>query len=323
MIYVSHRLDELYAVCDRVTIMRDGRTVARAPMAEIEPRYELVSTMLGRELAETPHRRGRARRGAPTGEPLLEAERPAPRPRAATGVAVDRPRRDRRAGRPARVRPHRDGARHLRRGPARRRHDRRRRRAASRRSPAGDAIAPGSALLGGPQGRGHHPEHVGAREPDARPAAASAPARHRRRGAQREIVDRFIKRARHQVLEPGPADPRAVRRQPAEGAARPLAVHEPEAAAPRRADARHRRRRQARDPGARAAARRRGPGGAADLLGARGDHRRVPTASSCCATAGRSPSSPAIRSPRTRSCRRWPRVRPPMTRCGTSPAGAT
>ncbi len=27
-IFISHRLDELYAICDRVTIMRDGRTVA-------------------------------------------------------------------------------------------------------------------------------------------------------------------------------------------------------------------------------------------------------------------------------------------------------
>ena len=32
MIFVSHRLDELYAVCDRVTIMRDGRTVAVSAM---------------------------------------------------------------------------------------------------------------------------------------------------------------------------------------------------------------------------------------------------------------------------------------------------
>ncbi len=30
-IFITHRLDELYAVCDRVTIMRDGRTVAVAP----------------------------------------------------------------------------------------------------------------------------------------------------------------------------------------------------------------------------------------------------------------------------------------------------
>jgi monosaccharide-transporting ATPase len=57
VVFVSHRLDELYAICDRVTIMRDGRTVATAPMSEVS-RIELVTKMLGRELAEQlSHRR--------------------------------------------------------------------------------------------------------------------------------------------------------------------------------------------------------------------------------------------------------------------------
>src|ERR671928_332958 len=51
VIFVSHKLDELYAVCDRVTIMRDGRTVQVAPMAELT-RLDLVTTMLGRELTQ-------------------------------------------------------------------------------------------------------------------------------------------------------------------------------------------------------------------------------------------------------------------------------
>src|ERR1700712_6009307 len=51
VVFVSHRLDELYAVSDRVTIMRDGRTIEQRAMSEIS-RYELVSKMLGRELAE-------------------------------------------------------------------------------------------------------------------------------------------------------------------------------------------------------------------------------------------------------------------------------
>ncbi|MBV9812359.1 MAG: sugar ABC transporter ATP-binding protein, partial [Acetobacteraceae bacterium] len=50
VIFVSHKLDELYAVCDRVTIMRDGRTVRVAPMREIG-KLDLVATMLGREAA--------------------------------------------------------------------------------------------------------------------------------------------------------------------------------------------------------------------------------------------------------------------------------
>jgi ribose transport system ATP-binding protein len=61
VIFVSHKLDELYAVCDAVTIMRDGRTVRVSPMGDIS-RLELVTTMLGRRL-ETPDRRGAAAAG--------------------------------------------------------------------------------------------------------------------------------------------------------------------------------------------------------------------------------------------------------------------
>jgi monosaccharide-transporting ATPase len=47
VVFVSHKLDELYAVCDRVTVMRDGRTVLAAAMADL-PKLELVAAMLGR-----------------------------------------------------------------------------------------------------------------------------------------------------------------------------------------------------------------------------------------------------------------------------------
>ncbi len=49
IIFVGHRLDELYAVCDSVAIMRDGRLVARGAMADF-PKIELVRHMLGKEL---------------------------------------------------------------------------------------------------------------------------------------------------------------------------------------------------------------------------------------------------------------------------------
>ena len=48
VVFVSHKLDELYAVCDRVTIMRDGRTVREAEMRDLG-KLELVAVMLGRE----------------------------------------------------------------------------------------------------------------------------------------------------------------------------------------------------------------------------------------------------------------------------------
>jgi galactofuranose transport system ATP-binding protein len=51
VIFVSHKLDELYKVCDRVTIMRDGRTVAVSKMADMS-KLQLVASMLGRDLAE-------------------------------------------------------------------------------------------------------------------------------------------------------------------------------------------------------------------------------------------------------------------------------
>ena len=55
VIFVSHKLDELYEVCDRVTIMRDGRSVAVVRMADIS-KLELVAAMLGRDLAEVKKR---------------------------------------------------------------------------------------------------------------------------------------------------------------------------------------------------------------------------------------------------------------------------
>ena len=71
VIFVSHRLDELYALCDRVTVMRDGQTVAQSAMAGMD-RLQLVTTMLGRTLAavvqdDTAAREANlARRGART-----------------------------------------------------------------------------------------------------------------------------------------------------------------------------------------------------------------------------------------------------------------
>ena len=56
VLYVSHRLDELYRICDRVTVLRDGRRVHSGPLTEL-PRLKLVALMLGRDL-ETIRREG-------------------------------------------------------------------------------------------------------------------------------------------------------------------------------------------------------------------------------------------------------------------------
>jgi ribose transport system ATP-binding protein len=75
IVYVSHRMDELYRICDRVTVLRDGRKVHTGPLADL-PRIQLVSMMLGRSVSEIrehgvtsfgeDHHAGR--------EPLLRAE---------------------------------------------------------------------------------------------------------------------------------------------------------------------------------------------------------------------------------------------------------
>ncbi|MFI5894400.1 sugar ABC transporter ATP-binding protein [Actinoplanes sp. NPDC051513] len=51
IIYVSHRLDELYRICDAVTILRDGKVVHTGKLADLE-RIQLVALMLGREMSE-------------------------------------------------------------------------------------------------------------------------------------------------------------------------------------------------------------------------------------------------------------------------------
>jgi len=66
MVYISHKLEEVFRLADRITVLRDGRTVGTAPAAEWdEPR--VISRMVGREVGdifpEPQHERG---------EPVLE-----------------------------------------------------------------------------------------------------------------------------------------------------------------------------------------------------------------------------------------------------------
>ncbi|MFN8642295.1 MAG: sugar ABC transporter ATP-binding protein [Candidatus Binatia bacterium] len=50
VVYVSHRLDEVLAIADRVTVLRDGRRVASEPAATVDA-ARLVQLMVGRALA--------------------------------------------------------------------------------------------------------------------------------------------------------------------------------------------------------------------------------------------------------------------------------
>ncbi|MDQ3906752.1 MAG: sugar ABC transporter ATP-binding protein [Acidobacteriota bacterium] len=77
VVYISHRFDELYTICDRVTILRDGKLVGTRPLAGLD-RLDLVCMMLGRAREELQSKGATgfgAHHEAKAGEtPLLRAE---------------------------------------------------------------------------------------------------------------------------------------------------------------------------------------------------------------------------------------------------------
>ncbi|APY85064.1 sugar ABC transporter ATP-binding protein [Streptomyces alfalfae] len=89
VIYVSHRLDELYAVCDAVTVLRDGKVVHTGPLADLD-RLRLVALMLGREIGEVADEGVTKFTGEhhAESEPVLRAERLSVRHRL-SGVSLD------------------------------------------------------------------------------------------------------------------------------------------------------------------------------------------------------------------------------------------
>ena len=66
MIYISHRLEELPTIADRVTVLRDGHTLGTHEMRDVT-RERLIQMMVGRALSAV-----FPKRAAPIGEPVLE-----------------------------------------------------------------------------------------------------------------------------------------------------------------------------------------------------------------------------------------------------------
>lgn len=56
VIYVSHRLAEVFELCDEVTVLRDGKVVMNQPMADTDMRH-VIEAMTGGELREVDARR--------------------------------------------------------------------------------------------------------------------------------------------------------------------------------------------------------------------------------------------------------------------------
>lgn len=66
IVYISHRLDEVFEIADRVTVLRDGQFVGTGHVADMD-KSTLIRMMVGRTLDETfPRGEG------PIGKPLLE-----------------------------------------------------------------------------------------------------------------------------------------------------------------------------------------------------------------------------------------------------------
>jgi rhamnose transport system ATP-binding protein len=70
VLFISHRLEEVFEICERVTVMRDGRHVLTSDLAGLTAK-DLVRAMVGRELAERPPEAA----GATPGEAVLEVRR--------------------------------------------------------------------------------------------------------------------------------------------------------------------------------------------------------------------------------------------------------
>ncbi|MFJ6123068.1 sugar ABC transporter ATP-binding protein [Streptomyces sp. NPDC092129] len=76
VVYVSHRMEELYEICDAVTVLRDGTVVHTGRLADLD-RLHLVSLMLGREIGEV-RREGLTKFAGShdaAAEPVLQAQR--------------------------------------------------------------------------------------------------------------------------------------------------------------------------------------------------------------------------------------------------------
>ena len=98
IIYISHRLNEVFEIADDVTVLKDGRVVGAQPISEVS-RARLIQMMVGRPLEEIFPRATRPR-GAPvlTATNVTTERLPVPGQPDALRGRNSRPRRDGRRG---------------------------------------------------------------------------------------------------------------------------------------------------------------------------------------------------------------------------------
>jgi ribose transport system ATP-binding protein len=66
VVYISHRMEEIFRLCDRVTVFRDGRYVATKAMADTGLQ-EIIAMMIGRDVSDLFRKAT-----VPIGEPVLQ-----------------------------------------------------------------------------------------------------------------------------------------------------------------------------------------------------------------------------------------------------------
>ena len=234
IIYVSHFINDILEVADRITVLRDGEHVKTAPAAG-ETRSSLIAAMLGGGKSETPFP-PRVRPDDP--EPVLEVvDLVSPRGASGASLVVGRG-ENRRPHRPRRQRPERDRPRRRRGGSGDERGGPR----------EGAALSePVHPPVGGPR-HGDVPggsPQAGPRHDDARlvqhDPAAPRPLRTGRRHAAQDRA--LARHAAHRALPgppPGPGRRRRdlLRREPAEDPHRQVADGESGHRHPRRAEPR-------------------------------------------------------------------------------------
>jgi simple sugar transport system ATP-binding protein len=72
VIFISHFLDQIYELCDRVTVLRNGKLIGEYVLQDL-PRYELISNMVGKEFSSL-EKRDRSLKDKNQNELCIEAK---------------------------------------------------------------------------------------------------------------------------------------------------------------------------------------------------------------------------------------------------------
>ena len=73
IIFITHFLEQVYEVCDKITVLRNGELVGEYTVSEL-PKVQLISAMLGKDLEDISNLRNSRREYSGKGEIVYEAE---------------------------------------------------------------------------------------------------------------------------------------------------------------------------------------------------------------------------------------------------------